>query len=67
MDPVRAAATAARTALSFMTIEQTAALIERGGFVLDPFAPLIGPDLRVRAGIMLWPNTSLAHAVASTG
>jgi len=63
MDPVRAAANTARRALGLLTIEQNAALIERGVFVLDPYSTFIGPDVRFGANVTLWPNTTLTGHV----
>jgi hypothetical protein len=50
---------AARKSLGFMTLEETAALANRGVIVPDPGSTLVSAEVSLGGGVVLWPNTIL--------
>lgn len=49
----------ARRRAGFLSLAETAALIEKGVVVLDPYSTLISPDVILCAGVTLWPSVVL--------
>ena len=50
---------AARKSLGFITLEETAALADRGVIVPDPGSTLVSAEVSLGSGVVLWPNTVL--------
>src|SRR5689334_13129581 len=49
----------ARRRLEFLSVEETAALGERGVLLPDPGSVLVSPHVRLEEDVVLWPNVIL--------
>jgi len=54
-----AATDEARRTLGFLTVAQTIALEQKRVVVLDPGSILVSPEVKLGAGVVLWPNVTL--------
>ncbi len=60
--PFRTAADAARSRHGFLTLDETAALAERGIVVFDPASTLVARAAVLAEGVTLWPATQVRCA-----
>jgi carbonic anhydrase/acetyltransferase-like protein (isoleucine patch superfamily) len=59
MNEARPSSDAARQRLGFLSLTETAALAHRDILLPDPSSVLVSADVRLEAGIVLWPNVIL--------
>lgn len=48
-----------RSVHGFLTVEETILLSERGVTMMDPFSTLVSRQIRLTAGIFIWPNVTI--------